>query len=141
MIGHALKGRIYEQQDSIQTERKLTKEEVDEKLKSFLEESLSKSGYYGGHESLTAISEIYKVNILVFREKDTFSIINGFNKTYHRTICLAYRLGNKGKTNKYNHYDSVGGINTNILRQCVQMLSTKEASGCGGGSTIQITVE
>lgn len=139
---HAIKGRIYEQQESIKTESKLTEKEMEEKSKSFLEESLSKSGYYGGHESLIAVSEIYNVNILVFREKDTFSIVNDFNKTYHRTICLAYRLAqntkSKDKANNlnYNHYDSVGGINTKVLSECVQILTTKKATACDDSSEI-----
>ncbi|XP_055296718.1 uncharacterized protein LOC129565645 [Sitodiplosis mosellana] len=103
---HSIEGKIYEEQESVPGE-KLTEEQVKTKAKSFLDESLSKSGYYGGYESLSAISEIYNVNILLFRENDDFRFVNEFNNAYEGIACVAYRSNADGR---YNHYDSVVSI-------------------------------
>ncbi|XP_055296719.1 uncharacterized protein LOC129565646 [Sitodiplosis mosellana] len=102
----AIEGRIYEEQES-RSGMKLTEQQVNAKVKSFLSDSLSKSGYYGGYESLSAISEIYNVNILLFRENDDFRFVNEFNNAYEGFACVAYRSNGYGR---YNHYDSVVSI-------------------------------
>lgn len=91
-------------------------ENVQGTCMQFLKEKLSVNGCFGGTETLLAVSKMYGVNILVFREKGPFYFgPGGFNSKFERTIMLAYRIGgfdNDGQPD-YNHYDSICGIDEN----------------------------
>lgn len=104
-------------------------EEVEELGRKFVAEKLSKNGFWADTESFIAVANIFKVNILVFEEKGPFYFAPCYNSDYNRTIFLAYRRfgtkGNEKKELKCNHYDSVCGIDENLLNKCVTDLSTK----------------
>lgn len=77
---------------------------------------LSSAGYWGGAESIRAVSELFEVNILTFNEKGSFFFPNGFDVNNKRTIFLAYRLD--VNENRYNHYDSICCIGEDLLYTC-----------------------
>lgn len=139
----ALRGRIWDREDEIKkrkpkkkgkSKKKITDEEVDEKCRKFLKDELSQPSCWGGHESLAAVSELLKINILVFQENGLVYFPNSFNPMYTRTVCLAYRLAGipkKIKTNTisvYNHYDSIFGIESSVIFTCSQSLCGKKKS-------------
>lgn len=105
------------------------KEDVaDAAVKEYVSTDLSKNGEWGGTESLLAVADIFKVNILVFRENGPFSFSFGFNRNYDRCIFLAYRLGgglNENGEPNYNHYETVCAIDEEHLYQCAQYLGSK----------------
>lgn len=84
---------------------------------------------WGGTESIKAVSEIYKVNIIVFNEAETCSFPLGFVQDYKRTIAVAYRIGitRRGKINR-NHYDSVAEFKQDVLLKCAAILAAKETN-------------
>lgn len=93
--------------------------EIDKMGKQFLTDDLSKSGYLGGSESLMAVADIFKVNILVFNENGPFYFATGFQPEYDRCIFLAYRKReNLNGEIEYYHYDSVCGIEADVLFNC-----------------------
>lgn len=81
---------------------------------------LASDGFWGGSESILAVSQIYRVKIVVFAEKKEFYMPIGFNCLYNRSLFLAYRLGVIGGKISYIHYDSICGINESILYKCAQ---------------------
>lgn len=89
--------------------------------KEFVSIDLVKAGEWGGTETLMAVSRIYKVNILVFMEMKSFYFGCKFNEKYNRTIFLAYRPLKKKGNIKYDHYDSVCGINEDLLYKCAKV--------------------
>lgn len=80
--------------------------------KEFVEGHLSKSGEYGGAESLMAISEMESTNIIVFNERDTYYFSTGYNASFDRFICIAYRMN---LNSEYYHYDSVCKISPALM--------------------------
>lgn len=102
-----------------------TDEEIDTLGPTFISEKLSQNGYWGDSESLMAVSKIFKVNILVFQENASCYFATGYNRSYGRTIFMAYRGNGSGSQNEYVHYDSVCGISEDVLYKCANELSTK----------------
>lgn len=97
----------------------------DEKIKEckfYVSTILIKS--WGGSESLRAISELQKVNILVFCEDDICYFPYDFNSKYERTVYIAFRF-NRGKTDR-NHYDSVAEVGRHLLYPTAMVLAKKE---------------
>lgn len=104
-------------------------EQVDEIGEKFVTEELSKDGFWGDTESLLAVSKMYKVNILIFKEKGPYYFGTGYNPDYNRTIFMAYRRfrakANEMTERECDHYDSVCGIDENLLFQCAEDLGNK----------------
>lgn len=101
-------------------------ENTEEGCIDFVSNLLSKNGFWGGYETMLAVSNIYHVNILVFNEKGPFYLASGYSNEYDRTLLLAYRICKGGNhTNKYDHYDSVCGANEELLYKCADELATK----------------
>lgn len=90
---------------------------------SFVNDLLSQPGYWGGEESLKAISEMYQVNIIIFNEGSTPLLPNGFNFDYKQTVWIAYRYD--GIACSRNHYDSVYKIPDDLLDDIVEYLVSK----------------
>lgn len=84
--------------------------------KRLVDDHLSQSTFWGGSESLMAISEMKQINIFIINENDIFQFVNGFNPNFHRTVCIAYRPHRK-------HYDSITEIKSNILFGCAKHLA------------------
>lgn len=115
---HVLKYRVAEEV-KIKTGKK--QEKVNEnQCKIFAASYLSRAGNWAGTECLTAISEIHQTNIIGFNENEKFYFASGYNASYNRFIFIAYRMNSKGV---YNHYNSVFGINAQLMYKCVDNLS------------------
>lgn len=100
---------------------------IDEACVTYLEK-LSEEGHWGGPETILATSNMYNVNVLVFDEKAPFYLSTGFNPNYSRTIFLAYRIGSTQGPDgnaKRNHYDTICGIDEELLYKCAVQLSEK----------------
>lgn len=80
-----------------------------------VDDHLTRSTFWGGTESLMAISEMKQLNIFIINENDNFQFVNGFNPNFQHTVCIAYRSHRK-------HYDSITEINTNNLFGCAEHL-------------------
>lgn len=93
----------------------------------FVSNDLSISGFWGGSETFIAVSKIYEVNILVFHEKGPFYFATGFSSENKRSLLLAYREGGINRNNEriYNHYDTMCGLNEELLYKCATELAEK----------------
>lgn len=112
----AIKGRILEEREASGDACK-TVSETD--CLDFVNNQLSQSDCWGGIESIQAISNIHKVNILVFNESERFYFPAGFKPDFDKTVMIAYRFAGGSKTIR-NHYDSVAEIEQNELFDCVK---------------------
>lgn len=113
--------------------------DLENQCYSFIEEDLPKAGRWGGMETIMAVSEMFGVNILTFNEKGPFCFPNGyFELSYRRTLFLAYRLGSRitGRLLNYNHYDSICGIDAELLYKCSCDLADKFAETKTGDTTL-----
>lgn len=100
--------------------KNLDEADMEKETRSFVENSLRDSKCWGGTESLKAISEIEKVNILVFSEDDKCYFPFEFDLNYKRIVYIAYRLNSN---NVRDHYDSVYEVSRPILYQCAVQLA------------------
>lgn len=94
--------------------------------KSYVRNVLSCNGEYGGFETIRAISEMYKVNILTFVEKEECSFYNT-KKIYDKTIAIAWRNGflSNGQQIR-NHYDSVYDMKAEYLLNVSELVINKQ---------------
>lgn len=108
----------------------------------FLEVELPKNGTWGGSESLKAITQLKKVNILVINENGDFYFPCRFNTQFKQTIILAYttyqfeehevsdcengtaNVLNVSKINRI-HYDSVINIEQQDVFSLSKLLALK----------------
>lgn len=92
----------------------------DDECQEFISTNLTKDRFWGGQETIMAVSNIFSVNILTFNENGPFCLSSRFNPSYARTIFLAYRVGgvNEKEELTYNHYDSVCGLSEQLLYRC-----------------------
>lgn len=97
---------------------------TQEKYETFMED-LSKSGFWGGEESLIAIAKIFSANIVVFNERGPYYLATGYNKDYPRSLFLAYRES-MAFSGKRNHYDSICEIDNIVLSNCASDLCSKD---------------
>lgn len=91
----------------------------------FINYKLSCNGFWGGAESLKAISHLYAVNIIVFLEDGPCYVVNNFNFDYKRSVTIAYRNSEGYLQNadaNFNHYDSVCTIDQNDLIKCMEKI-------------------
>lgn len=98
-----------------QTVSELKLMNVDDDLtatcKSFVRDTLSCEGSWGGLETIKAVSVMHSVNVLVVNECGTCYLIKGAAKKYDRTLLIAYRMYyNDVGDPVYNHYDSISDI-------------------------------
>lgn len=106
-------------------EEEINLKEIEDNKKAcqiFLNEYLSRDNYWGGHETVQAVQEMYGVNILIFREQSSYNYFYRFNEPNTRILILAYRLGNKLNLNSHNHYDSVCKIDTDGIWNIAEFL-------------------
>lgn len=118
---HEIKGRVLD--------RNLQAENIQQECSVFVNHCLPKPGCWGGFESLKAISQIYKVNILIFNENGDYYFAQKFNMTYDRSVFIGFSNANKHATssvsNDRNHYDPVVEINPKILEECSRNIAQK----------------
>lgn len=114
---HTLKGRIYELKNRDEIIDMTTE------CKLFVRHGLSRDGCWAGYEFIVAASKIHHVNIFVFNENGDFYLSNSSDEIYSKTIALAFRLNYK--KDGYNHYDSVGEIDSNLLYAVAEKVKLK----------------
>lgn len=96
-----------------------------------MSENLSKDGWWGGAETMKAVSLMHNVNILQINENETVYFVNGFNSGMKMTIVLAYRLNpffgiSPSSGGLRNHYDSVINIETENILRISELMAKKE---------------
>lgn len=126
----ALKTRVYEHLEEIGEDHKsarMTEAAMSMECNFFLKFCLPKYSCWGGNESILALSELHKVNVLVFSENGPAYFPVGFRPEYENTLCLAYRLANGAANQKRIHYDSVSGIEPDVLFECIKAISSRYA--------------
>lgn len=91
--------------------------------KAYVRNTLAQDGTWAGAEAIHAVSEIHRVNIIVFIEDDDY-YIHSYNRDFVTTIAIAYRKGiNNLDETEYNHYDSVSDMDTDTIRKVINSLS------------------
>lgn len=60
------------------------KQSSDEAIKDFISSELSQEGFWGGSETILAVSNMYRANIVVFLEGNEVYFATGFNPEYER---------------------------------------------------------
>lgn len=77
---------------------------------------LSQDKHWAGHESIQAISDKHKVNILIFNEGDQWVLYTNEKETHERSIAIVFRIGyEENGTSVRNHYDSVSDIKSDDI--------------------------
>lgn len=115
---YLIKGRLLESAD-------FQIVDLEKDIHFFLNVCLQRNGFWGGSETLKAVSMMYSVNILTFLEKDSLYFANTFNIEYSKTLCIVYRVNNRKLKKKMerNHYDSVTNIDQDTIQICMEQLA------------------
>lgn len=119
-FAHHLKNRVYE------LKNKKDIDNVDRECKLFVSLYLRQNGNHGGAETVHAVSQMKKVNIVVFNEDGPCHMPANINENYNRTVCLAYQRARneKGEVLSHrNHYGSVCDINSAILYDAARIIA------------------
>lgn len=78
-----------------------------DEVNKFLKQ-LSKDGFWGGEETIMAVSEMWAADNTIFYEKGRNYVIKTQREVALKQIQIVHRLKNKNSTNReYNHYDSL----------------------------------
>lgn len=120
---HDLKDRVYE------TKKHNEIENMETECKLYVKLCLAKTSVWGGTETIYAVAELEKVNVLIFNEHGDFYTLRN-TKQYDRTICIAYRL----PRDQYGeiisgarfHYDSVCDIDSSTLCEVAKTYERRE---------------
>lgn len=98
-----------------------SKIDIEQRCIQFLDTYLSKSGFWGGVESIQAISRLYEVNIATVTEDGMCSMVQPFDSTFGRTLLVFYR----GRS----HYDSlIEAPEINVQRFAKYVIDSKKKS-------------
>lgn len=133
-----IKSKIYlfefDLQNRIYSEKSKKVKDMKKQCFKFVDKKLSKSGTWAGMETLRAIGNLHKVNILVVNEQADYSFANGFDRAYDRIIFMAFRnnmisTGPASNTNR-NHYDSIAHIDEDDLATMAKNLAIEENTHC-----------
>lgn len=110
---YALQNRIYE------TKKKNEIENMENECKFFVRYVLSRENQeasWGCFETIKAVSDKYRVNIITFNENGTCILQHNINENFEKTIAIAYRMGvNERGEEIRNHYDSVCEISSDDM--------------------------
>lgn len=126
-FANAIKGRIFDRlskNEENAVKLKTGEIKIDQECSIFLNHCLPKQGFWGGFESLKAISQIYEINILVFSENSGYYFADRFNAGYDRSVFIAFRNVNELGENQAaadmekNHYDSVVDVCPELISEC-----------------------
>lgn len=117
-----LKNRVFE------NKKKNDIENMETECKLWVKFCFSKAKVWGGWGTIYAVSELEKVNIIIFNEHDEFYTLRN-TKQYEQSICIAYRLPRDGKgeivLGARNHYDSVCDINSTTLYDVARIIEER----------------
>lgn len=121
-----LKDRIYQTNPAMKPIVDLEKE-----TKCFLEK-LSKDKYWGGYESLHAISNIHKKNIIIINENDEPNMILEFTPDFNESIIIFMN-------SIRNHNESVVNIDSQVIIALSNEIIDKQTkSHISGNDIIEI---
>lgn len=95
---------------------------LEQECKVYLNYCLTKSGCWGGSETIKAVSRLYKVHVIIFNEYGPCYLVDGFNSDYERSIILWYRLAHAETESQRNHYDSVINIKQTDTFNCMKSM-------------------
>lgn len=123
---HELKDRVY------QTKKKGDITDIEMECKLWVKFALKKNGTWGGTETIYAVAELEKVNIIIFNEHGHFYKLRNMEE-YDRTICIAYRLQQDGygeiiSDTIRDHYDSVCDMNSSTLFDAAKILECRQTT-------------
>lgn len=104
--------------------------DMNKKCREFLDSALPLNKTFGGVESIKAVSELKKVNIITITENGSCNLVHLLNTKFDRSVFIAYRNG--------NHYDSVAEIDANTLSQFAKKLAYTHNSLSNGKNPIII---
>lgn len=104
---HEIKGRLYESKNK-------NVADVDAECRKFLDKQLSKDKFWGGTETIKAISRMHNVNIVIFLVDGSCYLSYPYDPQCSRTLLLFYNGSDNRSEN--NHYDSVVGVNDEKLK-------------------------
>lgn len=117
-------------QNRIYSEKSKKVKDMKKQCFKFVDKKLSKSGTWAGMETLRAIGNLRKVNILVVNEQADYSFANGFDRAYDRIIFMAFRNNmistGPASNTKRNHYDSIAHIDEDDLATMAKNLAIEE---------------
>lgn len=117
---HQIKDRIFELKDMHEID------DINKECQFFLQFCLARDRYWGGAETIKAVCEICKVNIVVYNESGPCTLYANGNELYDRTIIIAYRLATSSQKflTVRNHYDSVCDIGPLVQYESIQLISS-----------------
>lgn len=99
---------------------------LDTKYEMWVRHNLSRQGSWGGIETIKAVSQMYRVNVVLFDECGIVQMIQGAKEQYERTILLAYRFYlNEQHERVYNHYDSVCDMESDTIHVATEFIINK----------------
>lgn len=96
--------------------------DIDKECLFFLNTLLPQNRCWTGSETLKALSNIHKVNIIVIYEMGPVHVTSNYDNqnAFDKTIILAYRTSQCGSR---NHYDIVTDIEPNVIYSLAQQIS------------------
>lgn len=97
--------------------------DMEAECKRYVRDVFSKSGEWGGMESVKASSEILECNILIYNEHGSYTFTRSEEKEYNETLIIAYRymLNSKGEQ-ILCHYESVVDIDPDSILATANVL-------------------
>lgn len=115
-------------------------EDIDDACKFFLDECLTRPGFWAGAETLKAIHFLLKVDIIVFCENGPITFYNAKNDDVQNDLMvMAYRVSANQTT--YNHYDSVCSMSPDVMYHTAKFVSNRMAQECSSNVDLSKTQE
>lgn len=99
--------------------------EILAECSDFVENKLSSQSCWGGTESIKAISEIHKVNIILINDDGTCNFAESYDSDNERTIAIAFCNTDgtvKQNNSERNHYNSIVEIEDDLITTYVEQL-------------------
>lgn len=126
VVEHILKPdnfHLYEDilHDCVDKKKTENAESLTTECKLYVRHGLSRSGKWGGLETIKAVSNEYRVNIVIINEYAASYMVTG-SQEYAKTLIIAYRLND----NVYNHYDSVCDMKSDDAYSIANFIINKE---------------
>lgn len=116
-----LQDRVY------QIKQKSKISDIKSECELYVKNVLSKSGQWGGIETINAVSSMYKTNLAVFNEFGPCYIIKSDSNPFNQTLLIAYRYGqNAAGKRELNHYDSVFDMDPDSIHATAEFLNNKK---------------
>lgn len=117
-----LLGRVIE----YKPEKQITDKYAD--FLDFLDCRLSNRLSWGGFETMKAVTELFKINIVVLNEDGICKLGYRYSAEYNRSVILSYRdyNGTNQQTKQPNHYDSIIEISDGPLKRFARQAAQAE---------------